>query len=106
EFTPGRDLGVQLHGKVLENSLTWKLGFFNGAVDGYNGAASTNTGNSFDLAASLFATPFKKSETEALRGLGFGIAGSWGKHKGDAAFRVRTTTRADVARSNDLTDNG
>lgn len=106
EFTPARDLGVQLHGKVLDKSLTWKFGVFNGAVDGHNGAASTDVNNSFDLAGSLFANPFQGSDSEALRGLGIGFAGSWGRQDRDAAFRVRSTSRLDVARSGDLTEKG
>lgn len=100
EFTPARDLGVQVHGKVLDRALTWKLGVFNGAVDGYNGAAATSVNNSFDLAGSLFANPFQGSDSEALRGLGVGFAASWGRQNRNADFRVRNTSRLDIARGN------
>lgn len=100
EFTPARDLGIQLHGRLWDRVLAWKLGVFNGAVDGYNGAAATDVNQSFDLAGSLFVNPFKESDFEALRGLGFGVAASWGRQNRDAAFRVRSTSRLDVARGN------
>lgn len=105
EFTPARDLGVQIQSRFLDGLLTTKVGLFNGATDGANGAPSPTTGG-FSGAGSIFLEPFKEDGASALRGLGLGIAGSYGRREGGAGFRVRGTNRLDVSANSNIREDG
>jgi phosphate-selective porin OprO/OprP len=78
-LTPNRDVGLQIHGDVLEHRLNYALGVFNGVPDGGN-----NTGGGTDIddnktvVARFFATPFVNEKESVLSGLGFGLAASIG----------------------------
>jgi phosphate-selective porin OprO and OprP len=77
DLVPNRDLGVELHGDLFDGKAAYAVGIFNGVAD------EANTGNSdFDnnkeFAGRVFFEPLKKSGIAALRGLGFGIGGSYG----------------------------
>lgn len=78
-LVPSRDVGFQLWGEVGGGVLSYAVGVFNGVGD------ARSTGNSdFDdnreFAGRLFLQPFKNSQTAAVRGLGFGVGGSWGDY--------------------------
>lgn len=79
-LVPSRDLGIQAWGAVGEGRLDYAVGLFNGVADG---ASSSNTDfdNEKELAARLFASPFKGQADSALRGLAFGVGGSIGRSK-------------------------
>lgn len=79
-LAPNRDVGLQLSGDLVKDVLTYEAGVFNGVVDG--GSADSDTSDDKDFVGRLFATPFKTTEIDALRGLGLGIAGSIGKEEG------------------------
>jgi phosphate-selective porin OprO and OprP len=81
-LVPNRDVGVQLSGDLAAGRLNYAVGVFNGVADG--GSGDTDTDDSKDAAARLFATPFAK-EDGPLEGLGFGIAASRGNQRGTAA---------------------
>jgi phosphate-selective porin OprO and OprP len=76
QLLPNRDTGVMAHGELFGGRLNYEFGAFNGTPDG--GSNDFDTDEDKDLAARLFAHPFGKSET-ALRGLGVGIAGTYGE---------------------------
>lgn len=80
ELSPNRDLGVQLQGALAGERLNYVLGAYNGTADGRD-ATSTNTDGEFEWAGRVFAQPWEKSDG-ALRGLGFGVAGSIGDKSG------------------------
>jgi phosphate-selective porin OprO/OprP len=61
--------------------LNYALGAFNGVADGGSGDID-RTDDEKDLAARLFAHPFKNTEIGALQGLGVGVAGTYGNHAG------------------------
>ncbi len=77
DLVPNRDLGVELHGDLLDSRVSYAVGVFNGAPD-YNG---TSTNQSFQdykaLVSRVFFQPWKNSSVDAVRGLGFGVAGSY-----------------------------
>lgn len=77
QFVPNRDLGVQLGGDLVGGKLSYAVGLFNGVADGQNNANNSDTNDDKDVAARVFALPFK-NVTGPLSGLGFGIAGSLG----------------------------
>lgn len=80
ELAPNRDLGVQLQGELLSDTLGYVIGVYNGAPDGRD-AATNNPDNEFEYAARVFWEPFK-NDASAWSGLGFGIAGSVGDKSG------------------------
>ncbi len=81
-LVPNRDIGLQLHGELLEGAVTYAVGAFNGTPDG--GSVDANSDNSFDLAGRIFSYPFKRTELRPLQGLGLGFAASRGQRLGTA----------------------
>lgn len=78
-LVPNRDLGLQVQGDLSGGLLSYAVGVFNGVVDG--GSGDSDVDDSKDLAARIFAQPFKQG-TSLLQGLSLGVAGSWGKSSG------------------------
>jgi phosphate-selective porin OprO/OprP len=77
DLVPNRDLGIALKGDVFDGAASYTLGLFNGAPD-YTGT-TTNTSFQDDktFAGRVFFQPWKNSSVNALRGLGFGVGGSY-----------------------------
>lgn len=77
DLVPNRDLGLDLHGDVNSGMMSYALGVFNGGTD-YN-STTVNTPFQSDMAVEgrVFFQPWKKSNVYGLRGLGFGVAGSY-----------------------------
>lgn len=84
ELGPNRDYGVQFGGAVLSNTLSYAIGVFNGAPDGRDATQQPETDNRKEVAARLFAEPFKNSPG-FFQGLGFGVGASHGEKQGSAA---------------------
>ena len=77
ELVPNRDLGIELHGDVLDGTVSYAAGLFNGGTD-YNGTTVTSSfqdDKAFE--GRLFFQPFKNTDLNALRGFGFGIGASY-----------------------------
>ena len=87
-LVPNRDLGVQLHGDLAHDVLSYSIGYFNGVSDGGSGESGPTPGlaneNAGDWAARLFAQPFVRGDNPALRGLGFGVAATYAQSTGSA----------------------
>ena len=77
---PNRDFGAQLQGALFNSTLNYAVGIFNGAADGRD-AVPSDTDNRKEIAARIFAEPFKNSPG-FFQGLGFGLAGSRGTKLG------------------------
>jgi phosphate-selective porin OprO/OprP len=77
DLVPNRDLGLLLKGDLAGGAASYAVGLLNGASD-YNGT-TTNTYSQNDPAfvGRVFLSPWKNSDVNALRGLGFGVAGSY-----------------------------
>lgn len=88
-LAPSRDFGVMAYGILLPDQLEYQIGVFNGNADLGNTDGDDDDGK--DLAARLFAHPFRNSSTVALQGLGVGIAGSVGEREGNASKRILGT---------------
>ncbi len=73
---PNRDIGFQLWGDINGGVVGYSLGVFNGVGDARN-TSNSDFEDKREFAARLFTQPFKKSNVEALKGLGFGVGGSW-----------------------------
>lgn len=81
-LVPNRDLGFQLFGDIAGGLFSYAVGAFTGVFDGGSADGDNNDGK--DIAGRIFAQPFLKTEIESLKGLGIGVAGTFGKQKGSA----------------------
>jgi len=82
-LTPNYDLGITLHSEsLLDGKLSYAVGVFNGAVD--NGSIDSDVDGNKELAARVFATPWKGGGIALLDGLGIGFAATAGDKEGDA----------------------
>jgi phosphate-selective porin OprO/OprP len=86
-LAPNRDIGLKLEGNLLDERLSYGLAFVNGSNDGGSSEAFADVDVTSDkeYVARLFAQPFAGSDSFALRGLGFGVAGTYTEHTGTAA---------------------
>ena len=81
QLAPNRDVGFMLQGDLFDARLSYAVGAFNGTADG--GSSDFEAADDEkDIAARIFANPFKDSKIDALRGLGFGVAGTFGNQEG------------------------
>ncbi len=81
---PNRDLGVSLHGDLLEGKLNYAVGVFNGVNDGADAPTTQDTNGDKEYAVRVFTTPLKGSDS-ALEGLGFGLSATHGNFNATAA---------------------
>ncbi|RKH46886.1 porin [Corallococcus sp. AB050B] len=82
DLVPNRDEGLELHGEGDGGRWQYSLAVVNGDPDG--ASTDSNIDDSFDLAARVFALPFKGREPSFLQGLGLGIAMTRGLQFGSA----------------------
>jgi len=95
---PNRDLGVSVYGDILGDKLNYAFGVNNGVVDGGNISSGSEFEGNKEFTARLFATPFK-DETNALAGLGFGIAGTVTNIDGEKNLNWTDSSAADATRN-------
>lgn len=82
DLVPNRDLGIEIGGDILGGTFGYAIGQFDGVIDGNstdanpNPDADSNDGKK-DTEGRVFTQPFINSGIRALRGLGFGVAGSY-----------------------------
>jgi phosphate-selective porin OprO and OprP len=81
-LVPNRDLGVQIGSDIVGGVVNYSIGYFNGVSDGSSSDNNTPTADAEndtkgDWAARVFLQPFLNSDNFALRGLGFGVAGTY-----------------------------
>ncbi len=81
--TTGRDLGVQLSGKLFDERVEYAVGVFNGAGRSNNGVTDNNSDK--DAAWRLVLRPFVTSDSVWLKGLYLGGSGTWGNEEGAVA---------------------
>jgi phosphate-selective porin OprO/OprP len=88
-LAPNRDIGVQFGGDVGGGLFSYSLAYTNGVLDG--GSTESNASPDLendakgDISARVFFQPFLNSDVFALRGLGFGIAGTHVDSTGSAS---------------------
>ncbi len=92
QLAPNRDVGFQIQGDLDgapgTSLLQYAVGAFNGVADGGSGDIDT-ADDEKDVAARIFAHPFKNTKIDALKGLGLGVAGTYGGQ--DGALRTFTS---------------
>jgi len=74
QLQPSRALGVQVHGLLFDDELSYAVGVFSESPNNYTQTVDTTLG--YGIAARLFARPFV-NDADELAGLGFGVAGSY-----------------------------
>lgn len=84
ELAPNREIGVQLQGGIVNNTLQYVVGVYNGTTDGADAGATDNDGRK-ELALRLFYEP--------TPGIGFGVAGTHGSKRGFAPRNYATVDR-------------
>ena len=98
DLLPYRDLGAGVGGSFGRGLLTYTVGIFNGAVDGGstegNSVPDANSTGNFTYEGRVYSKPFLHSSWSALRGLGFGLAGTYVNWTGVA---TSTTTMSLLA---------
>jgi phosphate-selective porin OprO/OprP len=97
-LVPNRDLGVQLSGEFNGGAFTYQVGYFNGVTDGSSSdnlaTPDIEVDTKGDYAARVFFQPFINSENFNLRGLGFGVGGTWIDADGTAANTALSSYRS------------
>lgn len=81
-----RDIGIQLAGDVAGGRLQYQAAYLNGSNDGGSSEtfADIDINDDKEYALRLFLQPFAESDSFLVRGIGFGIAGSWNDQVGNA----------------------
>ena len=74
---PNRDIGISLHGNVLNGKVYYAIGVYQGVVDGGDAVTSQSYNGNRDYAVRLFTTPFK-GDGSILSGIGIGLAATFG----------------------------
>jgi phosphate-selective porin OprO and OprP len=83
-LVPSRDFGAQLFGDFVNGALSYQLAIVNGVPDNTNpSGGDENDDKDFD--GRVFVVPFKDASIDALKGVGFGVAGSYGRERGTSA---------------------
>lgn len=82
-LAPNREVGFQLSGDVLGDTTNYAFGVFNGSADlASTTSQDVDNNNDKDVVGRIFVQPFKNDGPDALKGLGVGIAGSYGHKEG------------------------
>jgi phosphate-selective porin OprO/OprP len=96
-LVPNRDLGVQLGGDIGGGAFTYSIAYTNGVADGgssdSNASPDVENDAKGDVAARVFFQPFLSSDHFALRGLGFGIGGTYVDSTGSGTNTLLPTYR-------------
>jgi phosphate-selective porin OprO/OprP len=97
-LVPNRDLGVQLSGEFAGGAFAYQVGYFNGVTDGQSSdnlpTPDIEVDTKGDYAARVFFQPFINAENFNLRGLGFGLGGTWIDADGTAANTALSSYRS------------
>ena len=90
-LVPNRDTGFSLHGRLFDGRINYDAALMNGVPN--DTAADTtdlDTNDGKDFVGRIFATPFELTERPWIKGLGFGIAGSYGNERGNTISVYKT----------------
>jgi phosphate-selective porin OprO/OprP len=82
-IAPNRDLGVEAFGDLAAGRVSYAIGVFDGVVDG--GSLDTDDHSGKDVEGRVFVVPFRQSQSDTFKQLGFGIAGTNGSQHGSLA---------------------
>jgi phosphate-selective porin OprO/OprP len=83
-LVPSRDVGAMLHGLILDGTIDYAVGIFNGVVDGAD-TPDIDAHDGKDYAARLFFHPLRLLKKNWLNNLGVGVSGTFGEERGNAS---------------------
>ena len=83
-LVPNRDFGGQLFGDLLNGAFSYQLAVVNGVPDNVN-PTSGDANDDKDFDGRIFTVPFKDAPIDVLKGLGLGVAGSYGRQRGNTS---------------------
>jgi phosphate-selective porin OprO/OprP len=83
-LVPNRDVGAQVYGDLLNGTVNYAFGVFNGVVDA--GSADADTNDSKDVAARIVLQPFKNAYSNWVKDLSVGFAATDGTQTGATAL--------------------
>jgi phosphate-selective porin OprO/OprP len=89
-LVPIRSQGLQLGGEFAKGLLSYSAGVFNAVGDG-RVASNEGFGDNLEFAARLLVEPFKHGSVASLRGLGFGVSGSYSDISSNATLLPTTS---------------
>jgi phosphate-selective porin OprO/OprP len=107
---PNRDVGLMLLGSLYQGVFNYQFAYSNGNFDGGSNDIDPNSGK--DLQARGWVEPFRNGDTAALKGLGLGLAGSFGQAtESISGLQYRTAGRStffrlDVPDDGSISENG
>jgi phosphate-selective porin OprO and OprP len=90
-LAPNRDIGIQVRGSLLDQRLSYTVAVLNGTP--YGGSSVSDLDDDKEFAGRLFAHPFRNSEPKVLRGLGFGVAVTYGDKSGTVPASYNTVNQ-------------
>lgn len=105
DLVPNRDLGLQVSGTYgfSTGTLIYQIGWFNGVADGTstdaNATPDVDNNDDKDWAARIFAQPFSKTNFDALKGIGAGIAVSYVNQVGSSSNTLLPTYKTETQRN-------
>jgi phosphate-selective porin OprO/OprP len=79
-LVPFRDIGIMAYGYPLSKQVEYEFGVMNGAADFQ--ANTGDTDQNKDIVGRIFTHPLVWTGVDALKGLGVGVAGTYGNHQG------------------------
>lgn len=96
-LVPNREVGFQLSGEVLDQTTQYSIGVFNGSADlASSTGQDRDNNNDKDVIARVFVHPFKKSGLEFLKGLGLGLATSYGHNESNTVPIYKSAGQASI----------
>ena len=90
-IAPNRDIGVELHGDLFEQTVSYSLGVFNGVGD--NGLSDGDIDDPKELGARIEVGPFSHLSSPHVSKLRLGFAITRGKETGNATSTYLSTYR-------------
>lgn len=96
-LAPNREVGFQLSGDVLGDTSSYAVGIFNGSADlASTTGQDTDNNSDKDVVGRIFVQPFKNNGPDLAKGLGVGVAGSFGHKEGSSLPTYRSTGQASI----------
>jgi phosphate-selective porin OprO/OprP len=94
---PNREVGFQLGGDLLNGSVNYAAGIFNGSADlASSTGQDVDNNNDKDTVARIFVQPFKNNGPQSLQGLGVGVGGSYGHNEGATLPTYKSAGQASI----------
>lgn len=90
DLVPSRNVGVQLGGDIAGGVASYAVGAYNQTGD-YRNSNNNDFNDNKELGGRIFLQPFKNSSLDGLKGLGFGVAGTWANVTSNANGLPNTT---------------